>query len=253
MEHRKVIGDTFATWGKTRAAWELIRDRRLWTGMHHYGWVQKVLLGVAMLLSFSFLGMVSGWMGEWFGSGTLRGFFSGVSHFSSKLFEEGYHSFTSGFMKYFLLLLVEVLIFHFMQRALQEVEGTPLRTDFQTFLNAELRMLQVVVRTWAMELVATVLVSIFFGLITPISFLKPLVTFVVQCYFFGLVIMDNYNEQFGLNIKQSLAYSQQFKGIAFGLGFILYLFMLIPVVGVIAGTILVSVTAVLVMEKPGDV
>lgn len=73
--------------------------------------------------------------------------------------------------------------------------------------------------------------------------------FVVQCYFFGLVILDNYNEQFGLSIKESLATSKNYRGVSLALGMVLYLFMLVPLVGVVAGTVLVSVTAVIVLNK----
>ena len=174
---------------------------------------------------------------------------SSVGNLASNLAIQGYESFTSGLLKYVVLLLSEVIIFHFMQRALEELRGHPIRTDFQSFFNAQIRMIKVVIRVYILELIVTALVSVFFGIFGIIDWFEPLALFLVQCYFFGLVIIDNYNEQFGMSIKESMVFSKDFHGVSLALGLVLYLFMLVPLIGVVAGTILVSVTAVLVLNQ----
>lgn len=246
---RPFLGQFLFTLGNLRAAGLLIRDRQLWTGVNRYGWVFKVLVVVAVLMGFSFLSMVSSWIGSLFQAESGMAALSSVGTFASNVALEGYESFTSGLLKYVILLLSEVIIFHFMQRALEELTGHEVRTDFQTFLDAQIRMIKVVIRTYIMELIATTLVSVFFGIFGFLGWLEPLITFLIQCYFFGLVILDNYNEQYGINIKESLEMSKNYRGVSLALGLVLYLFMLVPLIGVVAGTILVSVTAVVVLNQ----
>lgn len=253
VQFRSILGQFLFTLGSLRAAYHLIKEQELWTGINRYGWVYKVLIIVAITMGLSFMGQVGNWIGGLFtaeGGGLAL---SSVGTLASGLFASGYESFTSGILKYVILLLSEVIIFHFMQRALEELRDHPVKTDFQAFFDAQVRMVKVIIRAYFMELIATVAISIFFGIFGFLDVFEPIITFLVQCYFFGLVILDNYNEQFGLSIKKSLQHSTQFRGVSLALGIVLYLFMLIPLVGVVAGTILVSVTAVIVMNKIGGI
>ncbi len=253
MEFRAFIGQFLLTVGRLPRAVALIREQELWRGVNRYGWVVKVLVIVAIIMSFSFLGQVMNWVGGLSQAESGIAALSSVGTLAGNMAMQGYESYTSGLLKYVILLLSEVIIFHFMQRALEELRGHPIRTDFQAFFQAQIRMIKVVIRTYILELIATVAISIFFGIFGFLNWLEPSATFLVQCYFFGLVIIDNYNEQFGMSIKDSMTFSQNYRGVSLALGFVLYLFMLVPLVGVVAGTILVSVTAVLVLNQVADV
>lgn len=228
---------------------ELIRERELWRGINRYNWVFKALVIVAILISLTFLTEVGSWLGSLYGGNTEVNAFSSMGTMVSNLATTGYESFSSGLLKYVILVLSEVVIFHFMQRALEEIQGHPIRTDFQAFFSAQIRMIKVAIRAWVLELIVTTLVSIVFGIFGFLEWLEPAVIFIVQCYFFGLVILDNYNEQYSMTIKESMVFSRDYMGVTLALGFVLYLMMLVPLVGVVAGTILVSVTAAIVMSK----
>ena len=66
VQFRTILGQFFLTIGALRPAVDLIRDRQLWRGINRYGWVVKVLVVVAILIGFSFLGQVSKWIGSLF-------------------------------------------------------------------------------------------------------------------------------------------------------------------------------------------
>ena len=253
MEFRSFFGQFLLTIGRLPRAVELIREQELWRGVNRYGWVFKVLVIVAILMSFSFLSQVSSWIGGLSQAESGIAALSSVGTLAGNMMLQGYESFTSGLLKYVILLLSEVIIFHFMQRALEELRGHSIRTDFQAFFQAQVRMVKVIIRVYILELIATLAITIFFGIFGFLDWLEPLASFLVQCYFFGLVIIDNYNEQFGMSIKDSMAFSQNYRGVSLALGLVLYLFMLVPLVGVVAGTILVSVTAVLVLNQIAEV
>lgn len=249
VQFRSFLGQFLLTIGTFRSAVDLIRDRQLWQGINRYGWVVKGLVVVAILMGLSFFSLVTDWIGGLYEAENGIAALSSVGTLASNMALEGYESFSSGLMKYVILLLSEVIIFHFMQRALEEIQDHPIKTDFQAFLDAQIRMIKVVIRTYIMELIATALLSVFFGIFGFLDWLEPFTLFLVQCYFFGLVIIDNYNEQFDMSIKDSMEFSKNYRGVSLALGIVLYLFMLIPLVGVVAGTILVSVTAAIVLNR----
>lgn len=253
MQFRTIVSQFFDTLSAIPEAWHLIRDRKLWRGVDRYGWVAKVLLVAGVLLGWSFLQQVLKWITQLGSVDSPISALSSVGNLASNVALEGYESFTSGLMKYVVLLLSEVLIYHFMQRALEEIADKPVSTRFQDFLDAQIRMVKVIFRTWILELIVTGAISIAFSIFGFLDWMEPAALFLVQCYFFGFIIMDNYFEQFNLSIRDSLDESRSLTGIALGLGIVLYLAMLIPLVGVVVGTIVVSVAAGIVMNQWSDI
>jgi hypothetical protein len=164
MEYRLFIQQFLRPWVACALASELIRGRRLWEGIDRYGWVLRVLVVAAIIMGFYFLSEVWSWLRTLLNAHSLGEAISSMGIVASSVAREGYASFSSGLMKYIVLLLSEVIIFHFMQRSLEETQGKPIRTDFQTFLEAQIRMLKVVIRTWILELFVTIIISIGFGI-----------------------------------------------------------------------------------------
>ena len=82
-----------------------------------------------------------------------------------------------------------------------------------------------------------------------LNVLKPVLIFGVHCYYIGFAILDNYHEQFGLGIKESVKYSKQFVGVAVAAGLILSVLVLIPFFGIIIAPILTTVAVCLMMYQ----
>ncbi|MEL7221924.1 MAG: hypothetical protein AAGJ93_11435, partial [Bacteroidota bacterium] len=228
---------------------DMVREHRLWEGIGRYSWVFKALLIVGVLLGLSFLSTVFDWVDGMKTEAVPNSFFNNMGTLASTLATDGYESFTSGLLKYVILILSEVVIFHFMQRTLEVLRNQPIKTNFKAFFRAQIRMIKVVFRVYILELLTTIMVAVAFGILGLGDQLEAIAKFVVQCYFFGLVILDNYNEQQGMKIKESMHYSRNFTGVALVLGLVLYLLMLVPLIGVVAGTILVSVAGAIVMDR----
>lgn len=230
---------------------EYIQEKKLWRGIDQYGWVIRALVVVGVGAGLYFLINFLQWTRELDVSDPVLAM-SSMGGLVSNAALESYDLFTAGFMKYVVLFMLEVLVFHFMRRALADLVGRESGIRFVDFWQAQRRMFIVVLRSWIFEFLITLVIGIVFGIFDTFSFLETVLIFGVQCYFLGFAIVDNYNEQFGLSIKESIAYSRNYTGICLGLGLALYVLMLIPLVGSLAGPIIVSVAAALVMVRMTD-
>ena len=79
--------------------------------------------------------------------------------------------------------------------------------------------------------------------------MSPVLFFLVQAYFAGVIIVDNYNEVYHMSLKQSLAYCWQYAGVTLVVGSLVTILFLIPVLGVIVGSVLGAVIAAKTMNE----
>ena len=62
-------------------------------------------------------------------------------------------------------------------------------------------------------------------------------------------VVDNYNEIYGMKIKQSFKYARQYAGVSFGIGVVIYVLMMIPILGAVLAPLLGAVTATITMHE----
>lgn len=248
----KEYGEQFRyTLFKMPAAWRFIRDHRLWEGFWQYGWVSRFLIVVALLVGLKFLSIAVHWFQDVF-AGRPGQAFQSMGMLAEEFFTEGFGFMFSGGMKYAMLILLEVLVFHFCRKAMEILSGVAAKATFDDFVKAQVRMFQVGIYAWVMELLFTIAFKVFFGIFGFLDFLQPAFVFAIQCYFLGFAILDNYHEQFQLSIKESQRYALKYIGVAGAAGLVAYLLMLVPVAGVIAAPILTSVAVSLAMFELSD-
>lgn len=227
------------------------RQHRLWEGFWRYGWVSRLLIFVAVILGLRFVMILWNKVFSTHVNDPLATVMNmGVA--MKDFVVEGYSFLFFGSMKYIILILVEVIVFHVCRRTLELLTGKESEADFKSFVKAQTRMIKVAVRSWVLEVIATVILSIIFGIFGWLDFLEPVLIFGIQCYFLGFALVDNYNEQFGLSIKDSAKYTKGYAGIALGIGLVLNILFLIPIIGPIAAPILGAVTVTIVMYELSD-
>ena len=236
---------------KMVAARRFIQEHRLWEGFWKYGWVSRFLVVVALLIGLKFLSIAINWFQN-FSAGNPGQAFQSMGMLAEQFFTEGFGFLFSGGMKYAMLILLEVLVFHFSRRTVYILTGKDTDATFHEFVDAQVRMIKVGIYAWVMELIFTILFKVFFGIFGFIDFLQPACVFAIQCYFLGFAILDNYHEQFELTIKESSRYALNYVGVAAAAGLVAYLMMLVPVAGVIAAPILTSVAVTIVMYELSD-
>jgi hypothetical protein len=228
-----------------------IRKNKLWVGFWKYGWVAKTLVFLAILLGLKFLVTFVDWWN------TLKMDDPGeavasVGHLFQNVAFEGYEFLFVGGMKYTMLILLEVIIFHMSRGTLEILTGNTSDLSFNSFIKAQIRMIKVAVRSYVFEMVISVLISIAFGIFGALDFLEPILEFAVHSYFIGFIVFDNYSEQFDLSIKESVRYARKYIGVCLALGLTTNVLLLIPIAGTIIAPLIVAVTVTLVMYHISD-
>ncbi|MFK7770691.1 MAG: EI24 domain-containing protein [Saprospiraceae bacterium] len=237
--------DFIVTIKNYREVLPFIKANQLWKGFLDYSWVTKFLLLIGVLVSLKFAGVFN----DFFSQTSQQGIsFNSLGSLVGNTIDEGYDLFKMSGFKYAILILSEVVIFHFARKTLEVLTGEKADATFNTFLKAQVRMFKVVLFAYVMETLSTVLVGVGLSILS-LGAIKPVVNFIIQCFFLGFVIIDNYNEIFHMSIKQSFKYTRQYTGVSIGIGIVVYVLMLLPVLGAFLAPLLAAVTATITMYE----
>ncbi len=227
-------------------AYHFTLKHRLWQGLAGYGWLSRILAVCGLVSGLYFLSEVFDWWDRADLHAPTQAFLS-VGTLTGRLALDGYESFTSGGLKYLVLILFEVVVFHFMRTTMAIKTGITGGTEFKDFWAAQKRMIAITIRCYVLEIIASVLIGIVIGFIGVVDFLETPLKVAVQCGLVGYAIVDNYAEQYGFSVDQSAKWCRQYAGVIAVLGVVLYLLLLIPVIGTVGGPLLVAVAAALVL------
>ncbi|MEM6877982.1 MAG: hypothetical protein AAF544_05465 [Bacteroidota bacterium] len=237
-------------------AWRFMWHYKLWRGLRDYGWVAKALMIIGVLVGLYFVTEIFAWFGSAGSETQQMNLLWGENSLAGRLGSDTIDLLTDGSLKWVILVLMEVVIYHFMRGSVKVVLGRdmPNANTFKPFFDAQVRMIGVAVVSWVLELLITnVGFSIAFSLLPFFSFLESPLTLAVQAYLLGFAIVDNYNEQFEISINQSLSYVRRsYMGVCLGLGLPLFIILYVPLIGALLGPLLVSVTAAIVMRELSD-
>ncbi|NJB84751.1 hypothetical protein GGR26_000496 [Lewinella marina] len=230
-------------------AWQFMLNHRLWTGLRQYGWVARGLMVVGVLAGLFMISEVVDWF-QGHADAPLYALAIGSDSLLLRLVWDFYESLSEGTLNWVVLVLLEVVIYHFMRRTLQIIlrKDVEAAHQFRPFLQAQIRMIQV-------SIMALILQEILLnagGALLP-GGLEWVFAVVAQSVILGYAIADNYNEQFGLTIRQSLRHLRRhYIGICMGLGLPLFLLLKVPVVGTLLGPLVTSVAAAIVLREKSD-
>lgn len=230
------------------AAARFILKERVWEGFWKYGWFSRILTLIAILVGLNMIGNAFDFF-EKLNEGTFEVSFSGVSSFASGLYENSIGFLTDSGSRFLMLVLLEVIIFHASRETLRVIANKDSKSGFKDFLNAQIRMLIAGGFAWLMTLLVAIPVKIFFGVFEFLDFLKPAFLFVIEAFFLGFTIVDNYQEQYGMSIKESFDRSKENLGINLSIGIVVRLLFWVPVLGPLVAPLIAAVAATIVMHE----
>ena len=228
---------------KNREALGFIIENRLWEGFWKFGWVMRLILLGALLAGWKMFNIFR----QWYSGAEMDNVFTmaqSVGGLFTDIADKGYQFlFLSGF-KYLVLILVEIIVFHFVRRTLEIKTGR--KQDFtpDAFIKAQIRMIKIVVRNFILENIVTILLGIVLS-IFGLDFLETALVLLVHSYFLGFTIIDNYNELFGMSIRQSARCTRYYPGLAIAVGLTTYFLLLMPIIGAFLAPFFIAVMATL--------
>jgi hypothetical protein len=239
------LRDFIFTLKTQRDALVFIRNHKLWTGFWSYGWVAKFLLFVGLLVGLRFFLVFLDWT-KLLQGGDVMVVGANFLNLFEDVYREGASLFRLGWMKYVILILTEVMVFHFVRRTLFILTGEEQDDSLNSFIEAQKRMIKVVFRSWIFEMVFWILLSIVLSLF-GLKFLHNPSMFLIQCFFLGFAVADNYNERYGLTLAQSQKRFNTTPGVVVAIGLVAYFLLLIPLIGPFLAPFITAVSATLVM------
>lgn len=227
------------------------RKHKIWAGFWKYGWVSRFLVLLSALVGLKMVGSMTNWFRRVDTSDPLAAMSSVGQVFTSVLTEE-YEYLTSGSMRYLMIILLEIVVFHVCRKSLQILTGRQSDASMKAFIEAQVRMIKVAFFCYFVEMVVGMVIKTGFNVMVPVDFLEPGFLFLNQLFFMGFAIMDNYLEQFHFSIKDSFKTSQQFIGVCLGTGLIVQVFFMVPLIGPVLAPFLAAVAVTLVLVELTD-
>jgi|GEM_PF-748209 len=225
--------------------YRFIKFHKTWRGFMKYGWASKALIGVGILFSLHFFSIIFDWISHVYEEGGNI-----VANTSTMFIDLKELVFLEGGIKYLILICVEILIFHCSVKTINILDGKERQPQLQDFLAAEKRMIAVSFKCFIQESI----IAVVLGVLLNIVGLKPylfLPMFLVHSYFIGFAFFDNYNEQYGFNIKESTKLVNERIGAVIGIGMVAVLLFKLPILGAIAAPMLGATTATMYLYGEG--
>ena len=241
------IGQFIQTIPMHKEGYDFIKKHQPWKGMERYSWTARVLLISAILLGFFLFKDAFYLIKDIFSNeeNTQLSLGSFFTDFSFDKIDWALH----GTKKYVILIVLEIFTFHFIQRTLELQMGRKPTFTLKAFIAAEKRMIEASFIAWIMEVITIAIAKMLVGLVGLGYLLNDPIGLVIQFYFLGFIIIDNYHECFGLTLKESRKRTNQVAGVAIAIGGVAYLLMFVPLIGVVAATMIGAVTATLAMQR----
>jgi len=223
----------------TRESYDFFRQHKLWAGIFRHKWI--VLVTVVLSAFFTYFlftelyELVFNLIQE-----DDQASDAADSGIASKIAKLGTN--ILGGSKFLLLIVMEIVIFHFSVKTLEILNQEKYETTFGMFIKAELRMIKVMLRIAIKSFIIQILLNVVLSIL-GIDQLVPLLMFIVNSYFIGFAFFDNYNEQQQLNIKESDLCIRKHSGAATTLGIFASVGLLIPFFGALLVPIFGAITA----------
>ncbi len=132
--------------------------------------------------------------------------------------------------KYFFLIVGSPLFAYLSEKTEAILEGKDFPFSLAQLLKDIVRGIRIALRNLLWQTVYAVSIFIL-AFIPVVGLITPLISLMVECYYFGFSMLDYSCERHKLSTSQSIAFIGKHKGLAIGNGLIFYLMHLIPILG----------------------
>jgi uncharacterized protein involved in cysteine biosynthesis len=221
-------------------SYDFFKKHKLWKGIFEHKWILLLTVILSCLFTFSLFSNLYEYFFQTSNAAELG--IIDVKSIASESAQNNKDTAIFGGSKFLLLIMLEIVIFHFSVRTLEILNNEKYNPTFGMFLKAEVRMIKVLIRGFFYSLIAQIILTLTLSLI-GMKFIFPFLLFIVHSYFIGYAFFDNYNEQQKLNIKESDLLIRHHSGAATSLGVIASIGLLIPLLGALVVPVFAAITA----------
>ena len=162
-----------------------------------------------------------------------------------------FNSLFEGSNRFLILLLIQMLTVYFSNKTIEHFSGIKIGMSTKELIQSQFRSLWVIIRNWAFNLVLGAGISIIIGLFGP-DFLEDWLKLLVSSYFMGYLFFDNYNNTFGLTIKESSFVIRRHIGAVLVIGVVASILFLLPYIGALFVSFICSGAATWYMHTSED-
>jgi CysZ protein len=150
--------------------------------------------------------------------------------------------------KYIVLILMTPVLIVLSEKVYGIMTGRSYKFVFKLVMLDIARGTGIILRNLCIEL-GFILIFFFLSFIPVIGFICPFILFIISMYFLGFSMMYYSQECYRLKIKQSVHFIRKNKGFAIANGFVFYLLLLIPLLGLMIAPSYAVVAATLGVDK----
>ncbi|MBK9737756.1 MAG: hypothetical protein IPO92_23590 [Saprospiraceae bacterium] len=162
-----------------------------------------------------------------------------------------FSSLFEGSNKFLIFVLIQMLTVYFSNKTIEHFSGIRIKMSGKELIQSQIRSIWVSGRNWLLNLVIGVGISILLGVFGP-KFLEDWLKWAVSCYFMGYLFFDNYNNTFGLTIKESSFVIRKHFGAALAVGIVANILFILPFIGALFVSFICSVAATWYMHTSED-
>lgn len=221
-------------------SYAFFKTHKLWKGIFEHKWILFVTVLLSVLFTFAVFTNLYDYI---FSIDQINDLGIDIQdEDNSEAKEKNKSTAIFGGSKFLLLIMFEVVIFHFSVKTLEILNNEKYKTTFGMFVKAEFRMIKVLIRSFIQSLIAQIILWVILS-IADLDYLIPILMFIVHSYFIGNAFFDNYNEQQKLNIKESDICIRHHSGAATTLGIVASLGLMVPLIGPLVVPVLCAITA----------
>ena len=170
-----------------RESFTFFKKNELWRGIFQHKWILLITVIISVLFSYTLFSNLYDFMFN--SSEPLDLGLINTEEDSSGSKNKNRFTAISGGSKFLLLVLLEVVIFHFSVKTLEILNNEKYQTNFNMFLKAEFRMLKVMIRSAIQSAIVHVILYIVLG-IAGMDIILPACMYLVHSFFIGLAFFD---------------------------------------------------------------
>jgi len=185
--------------------------------------------------------------GDFWGSGFLKTMMDAFVWLTFKIMFFLLFAYLGG---YIIIILMSPVFSYLSERTEKIKTGIDYPFSMRQLVKDVLRGVIIAVRNFSIEVILTLLMFIL-SFIPIIGWLAAIMLFFISAYFYGFSFMDYALERKKLNLKQSVQFMRENKGIVIANGFVFSLCLIIPfcgvslssfaaIISVVAGTLAIS-------------